>query len=296
MKGLMFIFGMVVFMPTVTLLGIAQDGGRPQPGCQRPCCANLGPEDIRHPVSLGVVDEDGQGHLIEATRALGEQLRVWGHPPLRSVLLTHAHFGHVDGLGLFGRETLNASGLRLYVSPSMQSLIERTPQWALMVQQGVFSVQSISSGVAFSLSEDIRVEPLAVPHRAELSDMHAFVVRGPKASLLFLPDHDRWDDTLAYHGVSSIREWLAALNVDVALIDGTFWSSDELDGRSQQEVPHPPVAATLKRLGPRRKADPDILLIHLNHTNPLYRRDSKELQTLVDMGWKVGHQGMTFTL
>lgn len=292
----MFFITMVENMATVTLLGIAQDGGRPQPGCQRPCCANLGPEDIRHPVSLGITDEHGQGHLIEASRALGEQLRVWDNPPLHSVLLTHAHFGHVDGLGLFGRETLNASGLCLYVSPSMQSLIERTPQWALMVQQGVFSVQPICSGVAFSLSGGVRVEPLAVPHRAELSDMHAFVVRGPKASLLFLPDHDRWDDTLAHYGASSIREWLTQLNIDVALVDGTFWSSDELSGRSQREVPHPPVAESLERLGPRRDDDPEIIFIHLNHTNPLHNTSSEQYQTLQAMGWKVGHQGMTFTL
>ena len=296
MKGLMFILAVVVVMPTVSLLGIAQDGGRPQPGCQRACCANLGPEDVRHPVSLGIVDEQGQGHLIEATRALGDQLRTWGHPPLRSVLLTHAHFGHVDGLGLFGRETLNASGLRLYVSPSMQSLIERTPQWALMLDQGVFSVESISSGGVHSLSDEVQVEPIAVPHRAELSDMHAFVVRGPNRALLFLPDHDRWDDTLAHHGVSTIREWLSQLQVDVALVDGTFWSSDELSGRSQLEVPHPPVAETLERLGSRKDDDPDIFFIHLNHTNPLYAPSSPQHQKLLEMGWKVGQQGMTFTL
>ena len=56
-----------------------------------------------YPVSLGITDEHGKGHLIEATRALGEQLKLWGHPPLASVLLTHAHFGHVDGLGLWPR-------------------------------------------------------------------------------------------------------------------------------------------------------------------------------------------------
>ena len=296
MKGLMFIPLIAASMPKVTLLGIAQDGGRPHPGCQRACCAGLGPEDTQHPVSLGIVDEHGQGHLIEATRALGEQLRIWGHPPLHSVLLTHAHFGHVDGLGLFGRETLNASDLRLYVSSSMQNLIERTPQWALMLEQGVFSVTSISSGVSHALSEEVRVEPIAVPHRAELSDMHAFVVRGPNRSVLFLPDHDRWDDTLAHYGASTIREWLAQLEVDVALVDGTFWSSDELSGRSQLEVPHPPVAESLERLGPRRDDDPNIIFIHLNHTNPLYRPASEEYRRVTSLGWSVGEQGMTFTL
>ena len=185
---------------------------------------------------------------------------------------------------------------RLYVSSSMQSLIERTPQWALMLDQGVFSVEPISSGGVHSLSDEVQVEPIAVPHRAELSDMHAFVVRGPNRALLFLPDHDRWADTLAHHGVSTIREWLIQLRVDVALVDGTFWSSDELSGRSQLEVPHPPVVETLERLGPRKDDDPEIFFIHLNHTNPLYVASSPQHQKLVEMGWKVGQQGMTFTL
>ena len=283
-------------MAKVTLLGTAQDGGRPQPGCQRLCCSDLGPEDIRHPVSLGITDETGRGHLIEATRALGDQLNIWEHPPLNSVILTHAHFGHVDGLGLFGRETLNARGLDLYASTSMLSLIEQTPQWSLMVEQGVFSAVPTAAGSLHSLSPDVRLEAVQVPHRAELSDMHAFIVRGPNQSVLFLPDHDRWDDTLAHHHVSSIREWLSSLRVDIALVDGTFWSANELSGRRQDEVPHPTVSETLERLGPRVEGDPHVVFIHLNHTNPLHEPSSQEHQTVIDMGWTVGEQGMTFTL
>lgn len=283
-------------MVTVTLLGTAQDGGRPQPGCLRPCCANLPPEAVRHPVSLGVVDETGQGHLMEATRALGQQLQIWGHPPLASVFLTHAHFGHVDGLGLFGRETLNAHGLELYASLSMFSLIDQTPQWRLMVEQGVFQTNTTQHGDIISITPALSVEPVQVPHRAELSDMHAFVVRGPNRALLFLPDHDRWDDTLAHHGHTTIRDWLGSLKVDIALVDGTFWSADELQGRSQMEVPHPPVCETLERLGPRTTGDPEVVFIHLNHTNPLHDAQSRERQTVERLGWSVGEQGMQFTL
>ena len=283
-------------MATVTLLGTAQDGGRPQPGCRRTCCANLGPNDVRHPVSLGITDERGQGHLIEASRALGEQLSIWGHPSLKSVILTHAHFGHVDGLGLFGRETLNARGLVLYASNSMLSLVQDTPHWAMMVEQGVFSTNSVISGNVHSLSPEVSLEPVEVPHRAELSDMHAFIVRGPNRAVLFLPDHDRWDDTLNLHQASTIRSWLTALRVDVALIDGTFWNTNELQGRRQEEVPHPTVSETLERLGPRVDGDPEIVFIHLNHTNPLHDVSSAEHQAVIDMGWAVGEQGMNFTL
>ena len=283
-------------MVKVVLLGTAQDGGRPQPGCQRPCCVGATPTDTRHPVSLGVLDDEGRGHLIEASRALGQQLDLFGHPPLASVSLTHAHFGHVDGLGLFGRETLNAAGLALHASNSMLNLVQQTPQWSLMVDQGVFIPHSFTEGQAFSLADNLSVEPVAVPHRAELSDMHALVLRGPTRSLLFLPDHDRWEDTLGHHGQATIRTWLASLRVDIALLDGTFWSSDELTGRSQDEVPHPPVVETLERLGPREEGDPEVVFIHLNHTNPLHVPESNEAQAVEALGWAIGQQGMTFNL
>ena len=283
-------------MVTVTLLGTAQDGGRPQPGCTKPCCGSLTATDVRHPVALGAIDEHGRGHLFEATRALGEQLAIWQHPEVASVLLTHAHFGHVDGLGLFGRETLNARGLALHASSSMLELVHATPAWRLMLEQGVFTSHPIQSRRPFNLSEDLVVEPIEVPHRAELSDMHAFVLRGPERALLFLPDHDRWDETLAHHGATSIREWLSDLHVDIALVDGTFWSPNELSGRSQEEVPHPPVEETLHRLGQRQEGDPEVVFIHLNHTNPLHRPSSEESQKVNSLGWTVGEQGMTFTL
>ena len=284
------------FMPTVTLLGTAQDGGRPQPGCQRPCCADLEAADVRHPVSLGITDEHGRGHLIEATRAMGEQLKMWGHPPLQSVLLTHAHFGHVDGLGLFGRETLNARGLNLYASSSMLSLIDNTPQWALMMEQGVFTPV-----LRFNRQ---RTCALRTPHCRSCGGSasgrtlrHARVHRAwTESLLLFLPDHDRWQETLDHHGAPSIRSWLTALEVDIALIDGTFWSADELSSRTQHEVPHPPVSETLERLGPRLEGDPEIVFIHMNHTNPIHRLDSDEHAKVQALGWSVGEQGMTFTL
>mgnify|MGYP006241161867 CR=1 FL=1 len=58
-------------MVEVTVLGIAQDGGHPQPGCLRPCCANI--TEPHYPVSLGIRSSEGTNLLIEATRNLGDQ-------------------------------------------------------------------------------------------------------------------------------------------------------------------------------------------------------------------------------
>ena len=78
------------------------------------------------------------------------------------------------------------------------------------------------------------------------------------------------------------REFLLKFEVDIALIDGTFWSSDELSGRFQHEVPHPPVSQTLEMLGSKNQGDPDIFFIHLNHTNPLYF-DGAERKMLLEI-------------
>ena len=283
-------------MVIATLLGTAQDGGRPQAGCQRECCSTLRPSEHRFPVSLGVVDDKNNGHLIDTTRHLAGQLSIWGHPPLSSILLTHAHFGHVDGLGLLGKETMNAKDLDLHVSSSMFHLIEETPQWALMLKQGVFSERVFMHGDAVISANGLTIECVHVPHRAELSDMHAFIVRGPNRALLYLPDHDDWNSTLERHQCKTIREWLGRLDVDIALIDGTFWDANELPPERQNNVPHPPVSETLGLIGAKQEGDPEIYFIHLNHTNPLHDKSSSASAEVTSLGWAVAEQGQEFKL
>ena len=235
-------------MAVVTLLGIAQDGGRPQPGCTRPCCQGLTEQDYRSPVSLGIKTNNGTTLLIEATRDLGRQLRMMNNPSIDHLFITHAHLGHVDGLGLFGRETMSARNIQLHCSPSMYSLIERTPAWNQLLLQNVLEFGT------FPLVEidDIIVEFIQVPHRAELSDMHAIIIRGKNNSLLFLPDHDSWNETLEAHSCDTIRDFLDKYDIDIALLDGTFWSGGELQGRDMSVVPHPTIEDSLQRLGNRK--------------------------------------------
>jgi len=246
-------------MVVVTVLGIAQDGGRPQPSCYKSCCSNLTLSDVRYPVALGVVNGTTI-HLFETSRYLGEQLRfLWKLPAsnisenIDHVWITHAHWGHIDGLGLFGRETMNCKGVRLHVSESMASLIRRTPSWNAMVEQGVFIMD---------------IFPNSAHKKA------------------------------VFRRCTSIRHFLKSFRIDIALIDGTFWSYDELGNiRDQSQVPHPPISETINLLGTRKpEQDPLIYFTHLNHTNPLYDTSSVQYKTLFEMGWDVAHQGMTFAL
>ena len=139
-------------------------------------------------------------------------------------------------------------------------------------------------------------EFIPVPHRDEFSDTHAIKIIGPSSSLLFLPDHDDWVETLDMVGQSSIREWLKSLEIDFALIDGTFWSEDELGGRDMSQIPHPPISDTIGRLGRKEDGDPEVIFFHLNHTNPVIDPSSDEWRELSSLGWSVGEQGTTFVL
>lgn len=282
-------------MVSVTLLGIAQDGGRPQAGCSKTCCSSISREDWSYPVSLGVVGKNGNGHLIEASRHLADQLEIWGHNDITDVWLTHAHLGHVDGLGLFGKETMGKIGLNLHLSASMLALVHNNPFWKSLLDQNVFIPKQFSNADVIDTESEFSVQAIQIPHRDELSDMHAFLFKGESKNLLFLPDHDTWKETLEFHGVGTIREFLVKFSVDIALIDGTFWSSDELSGRFQHEVPHPPVSLSLEMLGERRIDDPQIFFIHMNHTNPLYS-EGKERALLTGLGWSIGEQGMVFEI
>ena len=283
-----------MLMAEVVLLGVAQDGGRPQPGCTKSCCIGLTSNDISYPTSLGVI-ESGQIHLIDVTRHLANQLQYLENRIPNYVWLTHAHFGHVDGLGLFGRETMNAQGIPLYASQKMQQLINDTPQWRIMVEQGVFVPREMSNNNKIEFGE-LTIEPILVPHRDELSDMHAFVISSSENKLLYLPDHDTWEETLSMYNCHDIRQWLKSLAIDIALIDGTFWSEDELQSRNQERVPHPPIKQTIEMLGYKQQWDPEIYFILLNHTNPVYDQWSEQHAQVIEMGWKIGKQGMKIKL
>ena len=174
----------------------------------------------------------------------------------------------------------------------MQNLINSTPAWALLLEQGVFDLTEIGHVEI----DDVVIESIAIPHRAELSDMHAFVIRGKEHSVLFLPDHDSWDQTLSAHNASSIREWLDNLDITHALLDGTFWSGDELQGRDMSVVPHPTIQDSLARLGQKQTGDPEIFFTHLNHTNPAHQQGSAEYQNIVQLGWRVSVEGEMFIL
>jgi pyrroloquinoline quinone biosynthesis protein B len=291
--------------PYVLVLGTAQDGGLPQVGCREPPCeaARRDPALRRLRASLLVVDPaSSKRWLVDATPDLREQVELCrDHPPARraagprpplfdGVFLTHAHVGHYAGLVELGREVYGAEGLAVFASRPMRDFLAHNGPWSLMVELGGIALLALEPGQPVPLTSGLRVTPLAVPHRREFTDTLAFVIEGPQAALLYVPDIDRWEDW-----DQRIEELVE--RVDVALVDGTFFSAEEMPGRDLSQVPHPMIQDSIRRFALLPAAErAKIHFTHLNHTNPAAREGSPEAAAIRAAGLHVAREGQRIEL
>jgi pyrroloquinoline quinone biosynthesis protein B len=272
------------------VLGIAQDGGVPHLGCAQKLCreARRDPAKRRRVASLGLLDRDaGKRFVIDATPDFPAQVEALGGPP-DAILLTHAHIGHYLGLAQLGREVLNGHRLPVYCSASMARFLRSNAPWSRLVERENIEIREIAPDVAFPLTERLRATAIRVPHRDEDSDTVAYIVRGPTRSLLWLPDIDKWEKW-----DRKIEQVVAG--VDLAYLDGTFFSQDEIPGRSIADIPHPLVTETVERLRAAQTPAGRVFFVHLNHTNRLYW-DEPAVETLRRSGFSVAAEGDRFRL
>jgi pyrroloquinoline quinone biosynthesis protein B len=269
--------------PYALVLGIAQDGGYPQAGCDRPDCiaAWRNPKLRQRVASLAIVDpQSHQRWIIDATPDFPSQLASLdaiaprGAALLDGILLTHAHIGHYLGLAHLGREVLGAHAIKVYAMPRMREFLQNKGPWSQLVTLHNIELVPIEDGVPIALNKRITVTPIRVPHRDEYSETVGFIVQSPSRSILWLPDIDKWEKW-----TTPLESVLA--QVDVAYIDGTFYDATELPGRDLREIPHPLMTETLARLAnsPLRAK---VRFIHLNQSNPLLREPRRGVAVAKD--------------
>ncbi len=261
------------------VLGIAQDGGVPHLGCDSgPCAAaRRGERPPEKVAALGLTD-GARAYLIDATPDLVAQVHALGASVPTGVFLTHAHVGHYTGLLHLGKEVLGARGIPVWATQRMREFLAANAPWSALVKDANVSLrdnESVDLG-------GLLVRALRVPHREEFADTVGYLVETPATRLLYVPDIDRWEDW-----DFDVRE--AVSGVDVALLDGTFFSGDELRGRDPARVPHPLVIRTMNLLD---GLGAKVWFTHLNHTNPLLDDPSP----VVRRGFGLAREGMVVDL
>jgi pyrroloquinoline quinone biosynthesis protein B len=95
-----------------------------------------------------------------------------------------------------------------------------------------------------------------------------------------------------------------ARGADALMLDGTFWSEDELVapglGKARaREMAHVPVGGTdgsLARLSALVARVSRRIYTHVNNTNPMLREDSPERAAVERAGWEIAHDGLEVVL
>jgi pyrroloquinoline quinone biosynthesis protein B len=109
-------------------------------------------------------------------------------------------------------------------------------------------------------------------------------------------------ERLAYvPAVGSLSDTLLAKihRADLLLLDGTFWSDDELlrvqgSGETAHQMGHIPVEESLRLLRNIRVGRK--MFIHLNNTNPILNEASPEHQAVHQAGWEVAEDNWQLDL
>ncbi|MDZ4758059.1 MAG: MBL fold metallo-hydrolase [Bacteroidota bacterium] len=281
--------------PSIIILGTVQDAGSPHIGCKKDCCKDLfiNPDSDsyrgRMVVSLGLVDPANKMNwLFEATPDITRQMKMLKNYSKFSdsetpngIFLTHAHIGHYAGLMYLGREAINTKNIPVYAMPRMKTFLEKNGPWSQLVSLKNIIINPLQHDSENSLSSNIKVTPIIVPHRDELSETVGYIIKGPQKKLLFIPDIDKWS------------KWKKSIideikKVDYAFIDATFYDGKEIKGRDISEIPHPFVVESMEAFKNLPTTEKDkIYFIHFNHTNPLLNIESEQAKTVIKNGFHI---------
>lgn len=277
-------------LPFAVILGTVQDGGFPHVGCACEACtiAARRPERRRRVASLGLVTKHGAA-IIDATPDFSSQLRSLAEfaerppdHPLRAILLTHLHAGHLLGLPLMGREGWSGTGTQLWATEACLRFLEEHPPFSRLFTEGHLAPRPLHLGWDASL-DDLVIQPIPVPHRAEHGDTVAYRIEGPEKSIFYAPDLDVISPEVLAHLRSA----------DIAILDGTFFRKRELRRDDANAVPHPAIADTMSVVS---RIETRIIFTHLNHTNPALDADSRERRAIEALGMRIAAENEVIEL
>jgi len=247
------------------VLGVMQDAGLPQAGCLCSRCIDAFKErrEREFTTSLAIIDTRRIPFgvwLIDASPDIKDQLNLLAKY-LGPRVDAPERLRQPDGLFLTHAHMGHTAGL-VHLGPEAMN-VESMPIYA-------------PDGLVKVLLDTRLWQPLL--DRIELNSLtsrHSLV--------LSLPDLDDWD------------QWPQAdetiMGVDIALVDASFYSRTELGGRDP--VAHPLIRDTLGRFS---NFPGQLVLTHLNHTNPALDTSSEARKYIEVHGAQVAHTGQLFDL
>ena len=305
----------------VKVLGSAAGGGFPQWNCGCSNCRRLRLGTLRatprSQAQVAVTCDDQHWFLLGASPDLRYQIEGFQdlhprgegrHSPIAGVVLTGGDMDHTLGLLLLREwhrlhvySTATVQRVLLHTNTIFR-LLERMPdqlRWMTPLPGSPFELTApdgAASGITARLLALPGGMPAYAPPQADNGPGDAV-----SALILTAPSGKR----LAYlPGLPDLSPALLAelQGCHTILVDGTFWSDDELVrmegfGKMARDIGHLPVSGeggSLSLLGNlpgvRR------IYVHVNNTNPMLDEDSPEHALIREHGWELAFDGMELSL
>jgi pyrroloquinoline quinone biosynthesis protein B len=301
----------------VLVLGAAAGGGFPQWNCNCRNCHGVRDGSInatwRTQSSIAVTADSKNWALINVSPDILAQLKALSRlQPARTlrdtgiaaVLLVDSQLDHTLGLAML-RE---GNRLEVYCTASVHSdLMTGNPLFRILehycgvnwheinLAGGVFKIQGI---------EDIEFAAVPVTSKAPPYSPHREAPREDDNIALMITDRANGQSIFYAPGLAEVdrRVWECMSRAACLLIDGTFWTDDEMirlgasrkRGRDMGHLALSGESGTLSYL--RRLPDARKVLIHINNTNPILDENSPERREVERAGVEVAFDGMEIAL
>jgi pyrroloquinoline quinone biosynthesis protein B len=293
----------------VRILGSAAGGGVPQWNCSCPNCAaaRRGERPCRSQSSFAISADGKRWWLVNVSPDVAAQIEAFAPlqpnetrgTPIAGFLITDANVDHLGGLAVLRQD--GDHHFELYSSATVRAVAKTQPAFAPFAG-APHHWHTVASDESFVLDERLHVRVVAVPgltpgydgRRAVIDAVVAYEIgdAGGTSSVLFAPVFAAFE--------APLRE--AVSRCDLALLDGSFWSDDELSelgvAKAAQSLGHLPVGGpdgSLAALGPLPQAT-RVGYVHVNNSSPLLDPDSHAARAARDAGTFVTEDGMEFAL
>jgi pyrroloquinoline quinone biosynthesis protein B len=307
----------------IRILGSAAGGGFPQWNCTCANCVGIREGTLkarpRSQMQVAFSPMEGIWFLVGASPDLRTQILATaelapnreqpGQSPIAGVFLLSAEVESVMGL-LHIREFQN---FFVFATPAVQRLVKNENRMMKVLDRATPPVQwqmlSLRGRIGCHLSENPGDPPTffytSVPTGGCYPDFASEDFRraasAEEASVGVVLEQDGKKVFIAPSVAGTNSFWAkTAASSDLVLIDGTFWSDDELikagvGEKTTRELGHLPLSGPGGILeqypeeGEGRK-----ILINMHHTNPILDEASEERSAVLDAGFEIAHDGMKF--
>lgn len=305
----------------VKVLGSAAGGGFPQWNCGCPNCRRFRLGTIRavprSQAQLAVTTDDQHWFLLGASPDLLYQIRdspelqprqPGRNSPISGVVLAGADLDHVLGLLLL-REwqrlcVYSTATVRrlLLENNSVFRLLQRMPGQILWTDVSIAQAFSLTS--PDGLKSGITARFFGLPGHLPSYSTECSGLSVQEAVVALLLQSPSGAHTAFIPGLPEISDALLDElgGCHTILVDGTFWTNDELVriegfGGFARDIGHTPISGSegsLSRLS--GLSTPRKIYMHINNTNPILDENSEEHRFVRESGWEIAYDGMEFTL